>query len=119
MNKLVNSLEAKDLQNHFHPYTNPKVLMENGPHVISKGDGIYVYDNSGKKFIEGMSGLWCASLGFSEKQLADAALKRHDSTSPKRSSGGISEQLHETGSQQLYAVVSLESNRPIVLGVEN
>ena len=76
MNKLVNSLEAKDLQNHFHPYTNPKVLMENGPHVISKGEGIYVYDNSGKKFIEGMSGLWCASLGFSEKQLADAALKQ-------------------------------------------
>ena len=69
MNKLVNSLEAKDLQNHFHPYTNPTVLKENGPHVISKGDGIYVYDNCGKKFIEGMSGLWCASLGFSEKQL--------------------------------------------------
>ena len=76
MNKLVNSLEAKDLQNHFHPYTNPKVLMENGPHVISKGDGIYVYDNSGKKFIEGMSGLWCASLGFSEKELVNAALKQ-------------------------------------------
>ena len=37
---------------------------------------IYVYDNSGKKFIEGMSGLWCASLGFSEKKLADAALKQ-------------------------------------------
>ena len=55
---------------------NPKVLMENGPHVISKGEGIYVYDNSGKKFIEGMSGLWCASLGFSEKQLVDAALKQ-------------------------------------------
>ena len=76
MNKLVNSLEAKDIHNHFHPYTNPKVLKETGPHVISRGDGIYVYDNSGKKFIEGMSGLWCASLGFSEKQLADAALKQ-------------------------------------------
>ncbi len=76
MNNLANSLEAKDLQNHFHPYTNPQVLMEQGPHVISRGEGIYVYDNSGKKFIEGMSGLWCASLGFSEKKLVEAAVKQ-------------------------------------------
>ena len=73
MNKLVNSLEAKDVENHFHPYTSPEVLKKNGPHIISKGDGIYVYDSSGNKFIEGMSGLWCASLGFSEKEIVEAA----------------------------------------------
>ena len=73
MNKLVNSLEAKDVENHFHPYTSPEVLKKKGPHIISKGDGIYVYDSSGNKFIEGMSGLWCASLGFSEKEIVEAA----------------------------------------------
>ena len=67
MNKVVNSIEAKDLANHFHPYTNPQILKESGPHVICKGEGIYVYDNTGAKFIEGMSGLWCASLGFDNK----------------------------------------------------
>ena len=47
MNKVVNSIEAKDIANHFHPYTNPKILRETGPHVICKGEGIYVYDNTG------------------------------------------------------------------------
>ena len=76
MNKIVNSIEAKDIENHFHPYTSPKILKEAGPHVISKGEGIYVYDNSDTKFIEGMSGLWCASLGFDNKDLVDAATKQ-------------------------------------------
>ena len=76
MNKIVNSIEAKDIENHFHPYTNPKALKEAGPHVICKGEGIYVYDNSDTKFIEGMSGLWCASLGFNNKDLVEAATKQ-------------------------------------------
>ena len=73
MNKVVNSIEAKDIANHFHPYTNPQVLKKSGPHVMCKGEGIYVYDNTGAKFIEGMSGLWCASLGFDNKELVEAA----------------------------------------------
>ena len=78
MNRIVNSIEAKDIENHFHPYTNPQVLKESGPHVICRGEGIYVYDNSGNKFIEGMSGLWCASLGFDNKELIQAATNQMD-----------------------------------------
>ena len=59
---IVNSIEAKDIENHFHPYTNPQTLRETGPHVICM-ERVYVY-NSNTKFIEGMSGLWCASLGL-------------------------------------------------------
>ena len=44
MNRIVNSIEAKDIENHFHPYTNPQTLRETGPHVICRGEGIYVYD---------------------------------------------------------------------------
>ena len=51
MNKVVNSIEAKDIANHFHPYTNPQILGS-GPHVCVR-KGIYVYDNMGAKFIEG------------------------------------------------------------------
>ena len=76
MNRIVNSIEAKDIENHFHPYTNPQILKETGPHVICRGEGVYVYDNSNTKFIEGMSGLWCASLGFNNKDLVEAATKQ-------------------------------------------
>ena len=71
-----NSLEARDIATHLHPYTDALVHQEIGPHVISRGDGIHVFDNDGKRYIEGLSGLWCASLGFSEHRLVEAATRQ-------------------------------------------
>ncbi|REM68882.1 aminotransferase class III-fold pyridoxal phosphate-dependent enzyme, partial [Mycobacterium tuberculosis] len=45
------------------------------PLVIVEGDGIHVVDEKGKRYLEAMSGLWCASLGFSNKRLAEAGAK--------------------------------------------
>jgi 4-aminobutyrate--pyruvate transaminase len=64
-----NSSSSRDIAYHFHSYTHPETLATDGPHIINKGDGIYVFDENGKKYIEGMSGLWCTSLGFSEEEL--------------------------------------------------
>lgn len=61
---------------HLHPYSNVSQVDANGPLVIVRGEGVRVFDQSGKGYIEGMSGLWCASLGFSESRLADAAYRQ-------------------------------------------
>jgi 4-aminobutyrate--pyruvate transaminase len=61
--------------------------------IITRGDGVYVYDDAGKRYLEGVSALWCASLGFSEPRLVTAATRqmsqlpfyqiaRHRSTPP-------------------------------------
>ena len=63
----------RDLAFHLHPSTNLRLVQTEGPLVIVKGEGVYVYDDEGNRYLEGMSGLWCASLGFSERRLADAA----------------------------------------------
>ncbi len=65
-----------DIRHHLHPYTQLRQLEKDGPLVIVRGDGVRVFDEHGKAYIEGMAGLWCASLGFSEKRLADAAFKQ-------------------------------------------
>ncbi len=63
----------RDVDNHLHPYTQLRDLERNGPLVIVRGEGVQVFDEHGKGYIEGMAGLWCASLGFSERRLAQAA----------------------------------------------
>ena len=73
MTHQANSPHARDIANHLHPYTDLSRHDEVGPHIISGGEGIYVIDDEGKKYIEGLAGLWCASLGFSEKRLVEAA----------------------------------------------
>ena len=71
-----NSLAARDIAYLIHPYTNLADHQQQGPLVITKGDGIYVWDDDGNRYIEGLAGLWCTSLGFSEKRLVQAATRQ-------------------------------------------
>jgi 4-aminobutyrate---pyruvate transaminase len=66
-------LEALDLKRLFHPNTNLAAFHASGPLVLSRGEGIFVWDNHGKRYIEGMAGLWCTTLGYGDEELAQAA----------------------------------------------
>jgi 4-aminobutyrate--pyruvate transaminase len=55
------SLFARDIAYHMHPFTNMRRLESEGPFVVMRGDGIRVYDESGRRYIDAMAGLWCAS----------------------------------------------------------
>jgi 4-aminobutyrate---pyruvate transaminase len=68
-----NSASSRDVAYVVHPYTNLEVHKSAGPQIITSGKGIYVQDEEGKEYIEGMAGLWCASLGFGEERLVKAA----------------------------------------------
>lgn len=72
-NEQPNSPAARDLAYVLHPTTNLKQHLERGPLVISRGEGVHVYDMDGGSYIEGFAGLWSASLGFSEERIVAAA----------------------------------------------
>jgi len=75
MNTRANSAAARDIAYHVHGYTNLKKHEDVGPHIIESGSGVRVTDDNGKSYIEGLAGLWCTSLGFSEERLIDAAVR--------------------------------------------
>ncbi len=72
----VNSDAARDIAYHVHAQTNLDAHLKTGPFIITRGDGASVIDDQGKRYIDAMAGLWSASLGFSEKRLADAAYRQ-------------------------------------------
>lgn len=76
MTQRSNSASARDIAYHLHPYTNAVKHEAEGPLVLTEGKGVYVYDENGKPYIEGMAGLWCASLGFGEERLVEAATRQ-------------------------------------------
>ena len=69
----LNSPEARDLAHHLHSYTHLPSLERDGPLVLERGDGIYVHDTHGKRYLESVSGLWNVVVGFSEPRLVQAA----------------------------------------------
>lgn len=71
-----NSIEARDVAYHLHSYTNARRHEETGPIVIESGEGMYVTDTDGKRYVEAMAGLWSVAIGFGEKRLATAAARQ-------------------------------------------
>src|SRR5690349_20176432 len=71
-----NSAAARDIATMIHPYTNLDAHRTVGPMIVNRGEGVYIFDDEGKRYLDGMAALWSASLGFSEKRLVAAATKQ-------------------------------------------
>ena len=57
--------------------------------LIERGEGIYVFDAEGKRYLEGMSGLWCTSLGYGNGEICDVARQQMSKLSYAHMFGGI------------------------------
>ncbi|MFO1142840.1 MAG: aminotransferase [Amaricoccus sp.] len=73
MTKPLTNFQSRDLDALLHPYGNAVALRETGALVIERGEGVHVYDQAGRPYIEAMAGLWCAGLGFGNAELVEAA----------------------------------------------
>ena len=68
--------QALDAAHFLHPFTDSKALAERGTRVITRAEGVYLYDSEGHRILDGMSGLWCVALGYGRRELAEAAYKQ-------------------------------------------
>src|SRR6185295_5991259 len=73
---LMTDLDRVDLAHVLHPNTNLAALHRDGPLVLVRGEGIHVWDNRGKQYIEAMAGLWCTTLGYGDEELARVAYEQ-------------------------------------------
>jgi 4-aminobutyrate--pyruvate transaminase len=72
----LSNFEMRDVEALLHPTTNLATHRTAGPLVLDRGEGVYVYDTAGKRYIEGLSGLWCAGLGYGNEELVAAAAEQ-------------------------------------------
>ena len=68
----ANSAWAKDKAHVLHPYTDFASFHEEGSQVITGAEGMYVTDADGRKFIDGIAGLWCVNIGHGRREMAEA-----------------------------------------------
>jgi putrescine aminotransferase len=67
------NLQELDKDHHLHPFTDHKDLHKKKSRIITRADGVYIYDADGRKILDGMSGLWCVNAGYGRDELVDAA----------------------------------------------
>ncbi len=73
MTNYATHLNALDKAYHLHSQTNAIAHETRGALMLTRGSGVYVQDAEGREYLEAMSGLWYANLGFSDARLVAAA----------------------------------------------
>lgn len=78
MNMQANTgnLQQLDQSHHLHPFTDFREYAQHGGRVFSRAEHIYIYDSNGHKMLDGMSGLWCCNLGYSQQAIVDAVTEQ-------------------------------------------
>lgn len=62
-----------DRDHYLHPFTDHKELGEKKSRIITRADGVYIFDADDNKILDGMSGLWCVNAGYGREELVAAA----------------------------------------------
>ena len=69
LNQNTSELQKLDSKHFLHPFTDPKALQKKGARVITRAEGIYLWDSDGEKILDGMAGLWCVNVGYGRENL--------------------------------------------------
>ncbi|MCP5347454.1 MAG: aminotransferase [Gammaproteobacteria bacterium] len=78
---------------------------------IVRGEGIYVYDYEGRRYLEGLAGLWCSALGYGNRELIDAITSQLQTLSYSHLFGGRTNQTAMDLADRLTAMVPIEQAR--------
>lgn len=72
----TSALQAQDKSHHFHPFTDLHSYAQSGGRIITQAEHVYIHDSEGRKILDGMSGLWCCNLGYSQPSIVSAVTRQ-------------------------------------------
>lgn len=68
----MTNYQAQDAAHHIHPFTDTAHLNQKGARVITRAEGVYIYDSKGNRILDGMAGLWCVGVGYGREEIVQA-----------------------------------------------
>lgn len=77
-NHAPNSWEARAEEFSLYGFTDLPTIADRGTVVVTHGEGPYIFDTNGKKYLDSNSGLWNMIAGFDHPGLAEAAKAQYD-----------------------------------------
>lgn len=92
----------------LYPTTNPSAAEQM---VVARGEGPYIYDRSGKRYLEGMAGLWCTSLGYGNEEIIETATQQMRELSFSHMFGGKTHDSAMMLADKLASMVPMKNAR--------
>lgn len=105
------SMAARDLESMLHPQTHLAQHHKTGPMMLKRAQGVYMYDDQGNQYLEGLAGLWCTSLGYGNEELAQAAYDQIKELSYAQLFAGKSHEVGVLLAEKLKEMVPLHQSK--------
>jgi putrescine aminotransferase len=70
------TLQQLDAAHHLHPFNDNAALAKRGTRILTRGEGVYVWDSLGNKLLDAFAGLWCVNVGYGRPELGAVASKQ-------------------------------------------
>lgn len=68
--------QQQDAEHHLHPFGDSGAIARDGARIITRAQGVTVWDSTGKAYLDAFAGLWCVNLGYGRQELVDAASRQ-------------------------------------------
>ena len=92
----------------IYPTTNPSLSEQM---VVARAEGPYIFDKQGKRYLEGMAGLWCTALGYGNEEIIEAAEQQMRELSFSHMFGGKTHSSAMELADKLSAMVPMSDGR--------
>lgn len=76
ISKPLSNLAAIDAAHHLHPFSDMGKLNAAGTRIIERAEGVFIYDSTGKKYLDAFAGLWCVNIGYGRREIADVVQRQ-------------------------------------------
>jgi 4-aminobutyrate--pyruvate transaminase len=107
----LSNYAARDVEALLHPTTNLAAHRGSGPLVLERGEGVHVFDSAGKRYIEGLAGLWCTGLGYGNAELVETAREQMSRLSFSHLFGGRSHEPAIALAEKLKAMAPCPTSK--------
>jgi 4-aminobutyrate--pyruvate transaminase len=107
----LSNFAARDVETLLHPTTNLATHRSTGPLILERAEGVHVWDQSGKSYIEGLAGLWCTGLGYGNQELIEAAREQMAKLSFTHLFGGRSHEPAIALAEKLKEIVPAPTSK--------
>ena len=62
----------QDKDHYVHPWTDFSTFKESGSMILADSDNVHVVDGEGRRYLDGIGGLWCVNIGYAREEMAQA-----------------------------------------------
>ncbi|MGM7643343.1 aminotransferase family protein [Nocardia sp. JW2] len=95
----------------WHGFADMGAVTRDGAFVVARGDGAYVYDTEGNRYLDATAGLWFANVGHGRGEIADAVADQLRTIAHYSNFGDLTEPATQELAEKLAAIAPVPGSK--------